>query len=76
MFLKSIFSERVKSLRTAKKISLSEFGEVFGISKQSAQRWETGVNIPSAENLVKIANYFDVSLDYLVGRTDKPEVNK
>ena len=47
-----------------------------GISDSLLGYYRTGKNDPSAENLTKLADYFDVSLDYLVGRTDNPEVNR
>ena len=72
MFSKNIFSERLKALRKKKGITLLEFGSHFNISKQSAQKWEAGINLPTSEKLIEIADYFDVSLDYLVGRSDKP----
>lgn len=47
-----------------------------GISNGLISNWKQGVKIPSAENLIKIADYFDVSVDYLLGRTDVKEVNR
>lgn len=73
MFNRSIFSVRIRALRQHHGLTLVQLGAQFGISKQSAQRWETGENIPTGEKLVDIADYFDVSLDYLVGRTDDPK---
>ena len=72
MFSKNIFSERLKALRNEKGITLEKFGAMFDVSKQSAQRWETGINTPTAENIVAIADYFEVSADYLLGRSDDP----
>jgi len=72
MFSKNIFSERLKALRTQKGITLEKFGAMFDVSKQSAQRWETGINMPTAENIAAIADYFEVSTDYLLGRSDDP----
>lgn len=70
MFDRKIFSERFKTLRTGKGVSLAELGEFFGVSKQSAQKWETGINVPTVEKMVDLADYFEVTIDYLVGRTD------
>ena len=39
-------------------------------------KWKTEGTLPNGETLIKIADYLDVSIDYLVGRTDKPEINK
>jgi transcriptional regulator with XRE-family HTH domain len=45
---------------------------VLGIKKQAVHQWETMKNIPSTDALIALADYFDVSLDYLVGRTGDP----
>lgn len=47
-----------------------------GISNGLISNWKSNVKLPSGENLMKIANYFNVSVDYLLGRTDVKEVNK
>ena len=46
------------------------------ISNGLVTGWTQGNKIPSGENLIKIADYFDISIDFLLGRTDKPEVNR
>lgn len=46
------------------------------IPQSLISNWKSGVKTPSSENLIKLADYLDVSVDYLLGRTDKPEVNK
>jgi len=47
-----------------------------GISQGLMNEYKNGVKIPSAVNLKKIADYLDVSVDYLLGRTDNPQINK
>ena len=47
-----------------------------GIHNGLISRWKTGEINPSYDMLIKLADYFDVSVDYLLGRTDKPEMNK
>lgn len=47
-----------------------------GITEAMYQFYEYGKNEPSASVLIALADYFNVSIDYLVGRTDKPEVNR
>ncbi len=49
--------------------------EKFDLSRGNLNSWRKGGN-PSTEVLIKLADYFDVSVDYLLGRTDKPEVNR
>ena len=47
-----------------------------GIEQSLLSKYETGERIPPAETLIKLADLYDVSIDYLLGRTDKPEVNR
>ena len=48
----------------------------IGISSGILTKWKVTGALPSCENLVKIADYLDCSVDYLLGRTDNPEINK
>lgn len=74
MFIKNLFSNRLKLLRLEKNLTLEQLGTIFNVSKQAASRWETGDRIPSIEIIYMLAEYFNVSLDYLVGRTDEPDL--
>lgn len=56
---------------TAKKLS-----DKTGISTGNISDWKSGKSKPTAEALVLIAEYFDCSVDYLLGRTERPEVNR
>lgn len=64
-----MFGERLKELREDLKITQEELGNLINVSKQAISQYERDENQPSFENLVKIADKFDVSLDYLLGRT-------
>lgn len=48
----------------------------IGISSGVITRWKTLGSLPNGETLIKIANYLDCSVDYLLGRTDVPELNR
>ena len=64
------FSARIKALRKEKGLKQSEMAELLGCKCNHYQRIEYGqVNIPSL-TLLFLADYFDVSADYLLGRTD------
>lgn len=76
MFSKEIFAERVKALRKEKNIKQSELGEIIGLSDNAISDIERGYRLTTMEKLDALANYFDVSVDYLMGRTDNPKVNK
>lgn len=65
-----ILSERIKELRLEKKLTQPQLAEIIGVSKGMISFWENGVCEPTASNLVKLANYFDVTTDYLLGQCD------
>lgn len=70
------FSERLSALRKAKGISLSSLGEHLSVTDEAVRLLEKGKRSPSFEVLCALADYFNVSIDYLVGRTDCPIVVK
>lgn len=72
MFSKEKFSDRLKSLRTGKCIKQSDLAALVGIRNTAISMMESGERGPSTEVLCALADYFDVSLDYLVGRSDDP----
>ena len=68
--------QRIQDLRTDADMSQKQLSEILHISQRSYSHYETGSrNIPG-EMLIRLANYYDISVDYLVGRTDKKEMNK
>lgn len=69
----SVIGERIKELRLEKKVTQKEIAEGIGVSPVSVQRFEYGSVRPSLDTLIALADYFDVSLDYLVGRSDVAE---
>ena len=64
------FAERLKELREEKEISKLALSKVVQLSDVNFVRWEKGTQDITSDNLIKLADYFDVSIDYLVGRTD------
>ena len=66
---KKMFASRLKCLRSEKGLTQAQLAEMLILKPRTMKNWEGGVNIPPVEVLCEIANYFDVSLDYLVGRT-------
>lgn len=63
---------RIKKLRIERKVTQRDIAEGIGVSPVSIQRFEYGTVRPSLDTLIALADYFDVSLDYLVGRSDDP----
>lgn len=70
------FGEHLKSLRLSKGITQKQLAENIGASERGIQNYETNQRKPTYDILIALANYFEISLDYLVGRTSNPEVNK
>ncbi|MEY8415336.1 helix-turn-helix transcriptional regulator [Tissierella praeacuta] len=66
----STLAKRIKELRTEKNLTQEEFGKVFGIVKSTVSLYESGKSTPDDEIKKKIAEYFNVSLDYLMGASD------
>ena len=70
------FSERLRELRKERGLKQREMAEICGLKPRSYQDYEYQVSYPSALGLVALADFFGVSLDYLMGRTDKREINR
>lgn len=62
-----------KKVRTERNLTQKQTAEGIGVTEQAYQRYEYGKVVPSATVLIALADYFDVSLDYLCGRSDIPE---
>ena len=71
MISKNSFKDRLRSLRSEKKETQAQVGTAIGIGERHYQKFEAGDNFPNVENLCALADPFDVSLDYLMGRTDE-----
>ena len=59
--------KNIKDLRRNRKITQEEFAEKINVSVQTVSRWENGTNIPDVQVLPMIAQFFEVSIDYLLG---------
>lgn len=67
--------ERLKSLRNERKILQKEVASYLGIDRTTYVKYETGASEPSIEILRKLATFFSVSVDYLVGENEKHTEN-
>ncbi|MDE5756205.1 MAG: helix-turn-helix domain-containing protein [Clostridia bacterium] len=65
------FGERLYQLRKQKYISQEELADTLNLSRQSISKWELDQTYPDIDNLVRLAEYFEVSVDYLVTGEDK-----
>lgn len=64
------FGKRLKNLRKEKGLTQVELGKVFNITNVAVTKWESDDRFPDKTTLIKIADYFNVSIDYLLCRTD------
>ena len=67
---------RLKELRKNRGITQLKLSMDLSISQNSISRYETGEREADYSTLIRIADYFNVSIDYLLNRTDNPEINR
>ena len=63
-------SEKIYALRTKSGVTQEVFAEKLAVSRQSVQKWESGVSLPTIDKLITMATIFNVSMDYLCDRAD------
>jgi transcriptional regulator with XRE-family HTH domain len=68
-----IVGARLRTLREGVKLSQAKIAAMVGTSQVSINRYENGTGAPPLKTLLWYADYFDVSLDYIFGRTDNPQ---
>ena len=64
------FGKRIKSLRQKKGLTQVELGKILNVTDLAVTKWESDASLPNTITLIKIADYFNVSIDYLLCRTD------
>lgn len=62
------FQESLKELRNERKIGQTELAKAIGVSSGIISLWENGLREPTLSNLIALADYFEITIDYLVGR--------
>ena len=70
-----LLNENIKKLRIARGINQVEFAKIMGVSKQCVSNWENDNVMPSIEMLCKIADFFNVTTDYILGRNEDRTIN-
>lgn len=70
-----MFSEKIRMLRKERNLTQAQVAAEVGCSARGYQDLELGV-MPRSDRLLSIAEFYDVSIDWLMGRTDKREVNR
>lgn len=68
-----MLSENIKKARNDRHLSQRALADIIGVSQQTVGSWEVGRTSPDNEMLKKLASFFNVSVDYLLGRTDEPQ---
>ena len=63
-----MLQKNLPELRRKKGLSQESFAELFGVTRQSVQKWESGDTQPTIDRLLEIADYFRISVDALLGR--------
>ena len=66
-------AEKLRSLRESVKLSQVKMAEIVGVKQSSLNRYELNQASPTFETITRYADYFDVSMDYIFGRTDNPQ---
>ena len=74
--MREILAKRLKQCRTEKGLTQRETAIYCDMTEKTCQNYELMTREPKLEILLRIADFFDVSIDYLIGRTDKKQVNK
>ncbi len=74
--IKTMDGKRLKKLRTDKKLTQAELGKIINVTKVSISGYESGGRTPDTDNLKRLADYFGVTSDYLLGRSDDPELTE
>lgn len=64
----NIFGENLRTLRLSEHLSQTKLGEMLGVCNQTVSFWEIGKREPDLDMLLKIADFFQVSTDYLLGK--------
>lgn len=67
------FKDTLRRLRKDKGLTGEQLGDLFGVAKTTISAWERGVNFPKADMIRKIADFFNVSVDYLMGNPEPRE---
>lgn len=74
LYISSAVAERIKEKMKEKNVTAKRMLAEVGLGVNTMSNMKT--SMPTADNLARIADYLDVSVDYLLGRTDNPDINK
>ncbi len=66
----------LKNIRIDNDIKQKDIAEILNVSQNTYSQYETGIIALTAEVLIKLSDYYNVSIDYLLDRTDNPKINQ
>lgn len=66
----------LKNIRVDRDIKQKDIAKILNVSQNTYSQYETGIIALTAEVLIKLSDFYNVSIDYLLDRTDKPEINR
>lgn len=69
----NVFPERLRRLRERKRLKRCVLSQLCGLNYNAVKRYEIGAAKPTTDALIAIADFFDVSVDYLLGRAENPK---
>ena len=69
-------TNRLRELRKSRKLTQISVQMQTGIEQALLSKFENGERIPPTETLMRLADFYHVSMDYIMGRTDNPELNR
>lgn len=75
-FFPSRFALRLRELRTSKNLTMESLAKDLNTTRSTISNFENMQRKPSLDMIIRIADYFQVSIDYLVGRTDDPTFHR
>jgi len=70
-----LYFERIKQLRLESGLTQTQLADEVGFSQSAIAAWEAGERVPSADAIIALANYFEVTTDYLLGLSDDDNKN-
>lgn len=68
--------KNLRSIREDRDLKQKDLAEILNVSQNTYSQYETGVIALTAEVLIKLSDFYGVSIDYLLDRTDNPDINK
>lgn len=66
------YYERLKDIREDNDLTQNDIANLLGTTRQQISKWETGVQMMGVDKYIKLAKYYNLSVDYLLGLTDTP----